>query len=71
MDMPKGLKARVIAIWVGTVVMAVALQVTAASPHTAESVILLYTFISAIYLAYFLTKHEDEIPMRSDRTGQR
>jgi len=67
MDMPKGLKLRAIAIWVGTVVMAVTLKVTNASPDTGGSVILLYTFAAAIYLAIFLAKHEDEIPNGPDR----
>ncbi|MEX2448693.1 MAG: hypothetical protein WD404_08120 [Solirubrobacterales bacterium] len=67
MDMSRGLKARAIAIWAGTVVMAVTLKVTNTSPDTAGSVILLYAFITAIYFAYFLTKPEDEVPTQSSR----
>jgi hypothetical protein len=66
-DMPKGLKARAIAIWVGAVVMAVTLKLTNASPDTGGSVILLYAFVAAIYLALFLDKREDEIPNGPNR----
>jgi len=65
--MPRGLKTRAIAIWVGAVVMAVVLHVTDMSADTGGSVIILYTFVTAIYFGYFIAKHGDEIPTRSKR----
>lgn len=66
-DMPNGLMTRVIAILVGTVVVAILADVTNMSADDGGFVVLLYVFAVAIYLAYFLVKHEDEIPPRSDR----
>ncbi len=66
-DMPKGLITRAIAIMMGTGVVAILVTAINLSSDDGGFVVLLYVFASAIYLAYFLVKHEDEIPPRSDR----
>jgi hypothetical protein len=66
-DLPKGLITRVIAILVGTLMVATLVSVINLSSDDGGLAVLLYVFAAAIYLAYFLVKHEDEIPPRSDR----
>lgn len=65
--MPKGLLTRFIAILAGIVVIAVVAGVTDMSSDNAGFIVFLYIFAAPAYLAYFLAKHEDEIPPRSDR----
>jgi hypothetical protein len=66
-EMPRGLMTRVIAILGGTVVVGTLVNVTNLSSDDGGFVVPLYVFAAAIYLAYFLITHEDEIPTRSNR----
>ena len=67
MELPKGLIARVLAMLTGIVVIAVVVDVISLSSDDGGFVMLLYLFAAAIYFAYFLVTHADEIPTRSDR----
>lgn len=65
--MPRGLLPRFIAILAGVVVIAVGASIANLSSDSAGFIVFLYIFAAPAYLAYFLAKHEDEIPTRSDR----
>jgi hypothetical protein len=67
MGLPKGLITRVLAMLMGIVGIAIVVDVINLSSDDAGFVVLLYVFAAAIYFAYFLVKHEHEIPTRSDR----
>lgn len=67
LDLPKGLLTRFIAIMAGTVLVSALVSVANLSSDGGGIVELLYLLAAAVYLTYFLLKHEDEIPTRSDR----
>ena len=66
-EMPRGLLTRFIAVLAGIVAIAVVADITHMSSDNAGFIVFLYIFAAPTYLAYFLVKHEDEIPTRSDR----
>jgi len=65
--MPRRFLVRGIAISVGIVPVAILPHVTNAPPGVPGLAVILYAILAGNYLGYFLTKHEDEIPTRSDR----
>lgn len=67
LEMPKGFPVRFFAFCAGCVLVPVLLSVVDLSSEGAGAVELSYLFTSMGYLLYFLLKHEDEIPTRSDR----
>lgn len=66
-EMPKGLLARFLAVCGGCVLVPALLSLIDISSEGAGAVELFYLFASMGYLFYFILKHEDEIPTRSDQ----
>jgi uncharacterized membrane protein YfcA len=61
MKLSKGFVFRSVGIGVGIVLLGIGLPSVDLDPHTEDSILLLYVLLTALYFAYYTTKHADEL----------
>jgi hypothetical protein len=65
--MPVGLIVRAVAVFAGIIAMAILARLAHLSQDDADSAMLAYILIAAIYLGYFIAEYAGETPPRSNR----